>query len=266
MKLRFTTKSFIFSVTLFLVFRVLQIVFLTESETAFLKPQFLWLSIVGTVLCLLPTVYTAADDFYAFRCPEHVGRTGAFGAVICLISGIMIFISGIASVFSGSLALDGLSGILQLVFPLLGCAGCLIIAASELFDFSPAKPTFLLLLAALIYEFICAYAVYTGRPLRVRTVYEILALVTSILFFLNLSKANSGIKTPLSFRLVYPLGSLAATFCFLATVPELLCAVFKCTDRVTEASAPMIFILGTGIIITYLTIASNTFSNTRKNQ
>jgi hypothetical protein len=248
----------------FLVFRFLQIALLTEPETAFLKPQFLWLNILGTVLCLLPTFYTAAEDFYAFRCPKQVGKTGILGAVICLASGILIVIPSITFAFSGGLLLTGAIGFLRFLLPLLGCSGCFILAAYELFGFKLAKPIFLLLLGSLLYEFIAAYSIYTAKPLRVRTVYEILALVFAILFFLNLSKANSGIKTTLNFRLVYPLGSLAATFATLATVPELLCSLFGLSATVTEPTVPTCYILGMGIIITYITIASNTFANTVK--
>ncbi len=264
MKLRFTTKCFIFSITLFLVFRTLQIAFLTQPEVAFLKPQFLWLNIIGTVLCLLPTVYTAADDFYAFRCPVQVGKTGILGAIICTVSAILIFIPVITFIFSGTMLNGGITGVLRLLFPALGCVGCVILAVSELLDFKLAKPIFLLLLASLLYEFISAYSLYTAKPLRVHTVYEIFALVTAILFFLNLSKANSGIKTTLNFRLVYPLGSLAATFSALATIPELICLALGLSDRVTEPTVPTAYILGMGIIITYITIASNTIANTRK--
>lgn len=264
MKLRFTTKCFIFSILLFLVFRFLQIAFLTEPETAFLKPQFLWLNILGTVICLLPTVYTAANDFYAFRCPKQVGKTGVLGAVICSVSGILVATPSIDYAFSRAYLLDGFPGILKMLLPILGCLACLILAAFELLKFKPAKPIFLLLLGSLIYEFITAYTVYTAKPLRVRTVYEIFALTFAIFFFLNLSKANSGIKTTLNFRLVYPLGSLAATFSALATIPELLCSVFGFSDKVASPSVPTYYILGIGILITYITIASNTFSNTVK--
>ena len=264
MKLRFTTKCFIFSILLFLVFRFLQIAFLTEPETAFLKSEFLWLNILGTVLCLLPTAYTAANDFYAFRCPKQIGKTGISGAVICLVSGILIVIPSVTFAFSGNLLFAGPTGLLKILLPIFGCSACLILAASELLKFKPAKPIFLLLLGSLLYEFITAYTIYTAKPLRVRTVYEILALVFATLFFLNLSKANSGIKTTLNFRLVYPLGSLAATFSALATIPELICSAVGFTDKVASPTVSTCYILGMGIIITYITIASNTFANTVK--
>ncbi len=270
MKLRFTTKCFIFSILLFLVFRFLQIAFLTEPETAFLKPQFLWLNILGTVLCLLPTVYTAANNFYAFRCPKQIGKTGVLGAVICIVSGILVAtaIPFITFPFVGTFLLEGFIGLLKpllsMLLPMLGCLACLILAASELLKFKPAKPIFLLLLSSLLYEFITAYEIYTAKPLRVRTVYEIFALTFAIFFFLNLSKANSGVKTTLNFRLVYPLGSLAATFSALATIPEIICSVVGFSNKVASPTVPTYYILGIGIIITYITIASNTIPNTIK--
>lgn len=263
MKLRFTTKCFIFSILLFLTFRILQVAFLTESETAFLNPDFLWLNILGTILCLLPTIYTAAEDFYAFRCPKEVGKTGILGAIACFVSGILILTPAVAFLFSENFTGQNIAELLRILFPVLGLAGCVIVAASEKFGFKLAKPTFLLILGSLLYEFIRAYSIYTGKSLRVRTVYEILALVFSILFFLNLSKANSGIKTTLNFRLVYPLGSLTSTFCALATIPEII-GTFAFADKLTNASVPTLYILGIGILTTYITLATNTISNTTK--
>lgn len=263
MKLRFTTKCFIFSITFFLTFRILQIIFLTEPLTAFLKPEFLWLNILGTVLCLIPTLYTAAEDFYAFRCPQKVGRTGLFGTIVCLVSGTLILTPAIAFLSADQSSGKPVADLFEILFPLLGFIGCVIIAASEKFGFKLAKPTFLLLLASLLYEFIMAYSFYTGKSLRVRTVYEILAIVLSVLFFLNLSKANCGVKTTLNFRLVYPLGSLAATFCVLASVPEII-GTYCFKEKLTGATTPTLYILGVGIMITYLTIATNTLSNTKR--
>ena len=58
MKLKYTTKFYIFTNLFLILFRLLQILFLTESKTTFLKPQFNVVSVIGTVigvalLCLL---------------------------------------------------------------------------------------------------------------------------------------------------------------------------------------------------------------------
>lgn len=257
MKLRFTTKSFIFSSFIFLLFRFLQIVLLTEAETGFLKPSLMWLDVVLTIICLVPFGYTAANTFYAFRCPNGVGKTGICGIIVGIVSGILLLVPALQSVFGGAPTL------VTILLSLLGAIGCFMLAASEMFDFPLHKATFLLLLGSTLYQFITAYTVYTGKPLRVRTVYEILALVFSTLFYLYLSKAHSNVQAEKSFRLLYPLGFVAASFCFLATVPDTLALLFGVSEYVTEPCSSPFAIFGSGIFITYITLASNTYKNTK---
>ena len=258
MKLRFTTKSFIISTFLFALFRFLQIAFLTDSETKFLKSNLIWLNILLTILCLIPMLYTVANTYYAFRCPKAIGKTGICGAVIGIISGIFMLIPALQIIFSEN------PSVFSILLPLLGAAACFLLAANEMFDFSLPKFTFLLPLASNIYFFVTAYTVYTGRPLRVRTVYEIFALVFSILFYLYISKAHCLVKPTTSFRLLYPLGFLAATFCFLSFVPDMLAFFVGFKNNVTTPCTYSLSLFGSGIFITYLTLASNTYKNTEK--
>ena len=255
MKLRFTTKSFIISTFLFTLFRFLQIAFLTDSETKFLKSDFLWLNILLTVVCVVMLLYTAANSFYAFRCPKAVGKTGICGAIVGIVSGVLMLIPAVQIMFKSN------TNPISILLPLLGVVSCFMLAASEFFGFSLPKFTFLLPLASNIYYFITAYSIYTGKPLRVRTVYEIFALVFSILFYLYISKAHCNVKPTASFRLMYPLGFLAATFSILSFVPDILALFTGFGNNVTAPSTYSLSLIGSGIFITYLTLSSNKKQN-----
>ncbi len=258
MKLRFTTKSFVFSCVLFVIFRILQIILLTESGTAFLKPDYLWQNVVGTVLCLILVAYTVANAFYAYREPMVIGKTGLCGMIISAVTGGTFLVSALISVVSQTFS------IASAVFTLLGVAGCVLFALHEASILSLPEPTALLLLAMWFYNFIKAYIVYTSHPLRVRTVYEIIAMILAIFFFLGFAKAHSGVETSKNFRFLYPLGFAAAIFCFVATVPEIVAVALKFSENVTDSYTSYISLLGTGIFITYLTISTNAYSNTHK--
>ncbi len=260
MKLRFTTKSFIISCFLYNLFRTLQIMFLTDSETRFLKPELIWLDIILTIVFLLPVVYTVANTYYAFRCPVCVGKTGICGAVVGIVSGILLTIPIFMHIFSTKPSL------ISILLPALGVVSCFWLAASELFGFNLPKPAFLPLLASTLYGFINAYTVYTSHPLRARTIYEIIAIAFSVLFFLYLSKAHSDVKPEKNFRLLYPLGFASAVFCFTATIPEIVATVCGFGDNVATHSISPFVLLGLGIITTYITLASNTYKNTKKSE
>ncbi len=258
MKLRFTTKLFVFSTVLYIAFRTLQIIFLTTSETAFLTHELLWLNVLLTVLCLVPLLYTAANAYYAFRCPKGVGKTGVCGVVVGLVSGILMLVPVIKD------ALFGTPTLISILLPALGAISCFWMAGSELFGFELHKAAFLPLLVSSLYGMVDAYSVYTGHPLRARTVYEIIAIALSVFFFLYLCKAHSMVKQNSSFRFLYPLGVTAAAFCFIATIPEIIAYISGYSQNIAKSSTSPFMLLSFGILATYLTLTTNKIKNTSK--
>jgi hypothetical protein len=206
----------------------------------------------------LPIAYTVANAYYAFKCPNCVGRTGVLGSLVGLFSGILLLIPVAQELFSKRPSL------ITVFFLALGVISCFLLAGSELFGFCLHKASFLPILLSSLFNLINAYAIYTSHPLRARTIYEILAISLSVIFFLYLSKAHCLVKQEKSFRLLYPLGFLTAIFCFTATLPELISYLLGYGQNLSAGSCSPFTLLGIGVFTTYITLSSNTNKNTSK--
>ena len=271
MKLKFTTKAFIVSNLVFVIFRTLQILFLTESATAFLLDRYVPLSIIGTVICFMLIGYTVANSSLSLRHPDHIGKTGLMGMIIGLITALLLLGSAIYEYsVNNSVSLALLS--------FLSAIACVIFSLSEIKPIHFPKAAALIFIATWVLKLIFAYTTYTNHPLRARTVYEILALTLIIFFFICFGKSHSNVAASKNFKLLYPLGLATSTMCFASVVPEAIVTiidmVFKTpwlirkevefASQITPSSTSPLAILSAGILITYITLASYKRSNTHR--
>lgn len=257
MKLKFATKTFIVSNAFLIFFRSLQIMFLTESETGFLKNGFTALNVFFTVIAFIIIAYTALNSYFAIRQPLEVNSHGKPTAVAAGISGLFLCIS------SGSLIVNhGIGWKYQLLFSLLSALCMFLFAASSLFDYKFPKVAPLALIALCLSEFLVCYVYSSEHPLRVRTVYEVFSISTCLLFYLVFGKTVSGVSKAKNFKIMYPLGFVSSIFSFAASVPELIATALGFSEKVSSAAISPFITLGNAIFITAVTLNTFKKSNT----
>lgn len=256
MKLKFTTKLYLFTNILLTVLRTVQIIFFTD-DNGFLKKGYTVFNILAPVICGLFLLYTCGNALISNRKPKTVANKGWVGFGLSAASGILYIMAGADSFVSG--VAGG-----KAVFLLSLTAGfaCFLFAASARFDYKFPKPTALLLIAYWLLQLVMTYIFYTERPLRVRTIYEVFAVILCLLFFSSFGKIESGIANAKTFKTFYCLGLAASTFCFVSAVPEFLTYIFTAGTHVSVTAIPVPALLAGGIFTTYYTI--NTFATKKR--
>lgn len=259
MKLKFTTKMYIAVNAVLLIFRTIQILFLTEAQTAFLKPNLLAINIIATIIITILLLYTAANSYLAIRQPTAIGNTGNVGFVLGIISAVL-FLAGFISTLIYQ----------PHIWSILAVSSLATSATSTLYAVSQKSTQPLPRVAPLsfivlgVFAIVSAYMFYSEHPLRVRTVYEFFALVSAVLFFLSFGKAVSAVKPKQNFRLMYPLGIVSSTLCFASVVPELLASVFNATDKISSTCVSQFILFACGLFIATVTLSTHMRTNTKK--
>ncbi len=257
MKLKYTTKVFIVVNLIVVVFRTLQIMFLTESDTAFLKPKLLWLSIAGTVFCALSVAALFSNAIRAVRQPERINCKGTASAVASGITGVLYLISGISAAVSSAFGYLPL-----LVAAVLSAAGCAVYSVAAVNRCGLSKLATVFPIAYWLLTLVLSYVYYTEKPLRVRTVYEVLAMCFMLLFSVVFGKAVCSVNPTKNFRLIYPLGLCASTLCIASVLPELLCILFGFKDNVSASPVMSLTLVAGAVFSGFFTINTFKKSNT----
>ncbi len=259
MKLKYTTKLFIVVNLIVLAFRTMQIIFLTESNTAFLIDGF-WIKavdIVGSVLVVLCVAALFSNSSQAVRQPQKINCKGVPSMIAAIVTGTAFLVVGLISVKTLQVG-----GKLMLVVAVLSAVSCILMAVSALTGKPFMRFVALPFIAYWLAEFVLAYLYYTEHPLRVRTVYEIFAVVFVILFFVTFGKAVSGVKSEKSFRRIYPLGLTASTLCIASVIPEMIAKIFGHSDKVAESAVMPLSLVAAALFTGFFTINTFKKSNT----
>ena len=257
MKLKFATRIYIAVNAFAILFRTVQIMFMTESNTAFLKQNLIVLNVIGTVFVVLLLIYMTLNTFLATRQPVGINSSGIPMAVVSGISGVLYCICGGLSFVN-----HGTAWRIIFVLSLAAALFSFLFTASSVLDYRFPKAAALMPVAFWMGEFIVAYIYSTECSLRVRTVYETFALTLSLLFFICFGKLYSGVSKEKNFRLLYPLGLLASSLCFISVTPEFIARVFGFSDKVSVSCTPETALMGGGLFIAAVTLNTFKKSNT----
>lgn len=258
MKLKFITKLYILTNILLTVLRTLQIIFFTD-DNGFLTKGHTAFNVISPVICVLFLLYTCGNALISTRKPKTVINKGWFGFAASAISGVLYIMAGANALVSGFAG-----GKAIFILSLAAGFSCFLFAASAVFDYKFPKPCALLLIAFWLAQMIMTYIFYTERPLRVRMVYEIFAVVLCLLFSSTFGKIESGIANRKTFKIFYCLGLAASTLCFVSAVPEFLAFIFTAGSHVSVTAVPVPALLAGGVFAAYYTINSFTIKNTKK--
>ncbi len=250
MKLRATTLLYIITNLYLIIFRTIQITAMTTVETAFLKDGLEAVNIVGTVIGFLLLLTTFINAFGTRKAPETIHFEGRLPAVICGVTGFLFICGGVASLFDDVAYGKGILFVLSIA----GAFACVLYLLSSLFGYRVPKAAPLLLIALWLGEFIFAYFFYTTKPLRVRTVYETVAMVAVIIFFLSLGKAHSGVKLKRNVHLLYPLGLTASSLCFVSVIPEFIALILGFSAKISVSPVSPVSLLGAGLFAAFVSL------------
>ena len=250
LKLRATTLLYIITNLYLIIFRTVQITGMTTTETTFLKDGLEAINIIGTVIGVLLLVITFINAFGTRKVPETIHFEGRLPAILCGISGFCFICGGVASLFDNITYGKGILFVLSIA----AAFACVLYLLSSLFGYRVPKFAPLLLISLWLGEFIFAYFFYTIRPLRVRTVYETIAMVAVIIFFLSLGKAHSGVKLKRNVHLSYPLGLTASSLCFVSVIPEFIALILGFSAKISVSPVSPVSLLGAGLFAAFVSL------------
>lgn len=241
MKSKSTTWLYLITGLFLIVSRTLQIVVLTEPDTAFLKQEFLSVNIIFAAIGVLGLAALFIVALNVCRFPYETPTNPVPRFIVSLVSGVLYAISGAITmiVFKNNvllLLLSLLSAFVTLLF------GFLCLSKNKI-----PKGLFLVLVVYWIYEFIISYLHYSTRPLRVRTVCETFAIALIVVFFLFLAKAKIGFKNKKSVKSFCPIGLVASLLCFVSLVPEFIATALGYSANVSASCVSQAALLAAGI-------------------
>ena len=257
MKLKYATKLFICVNVLTVAFRTLQIIFMTESGTQFLKDSFKVISIIGTVVSVLALALLFANCACAVRQPEKVNCRGISATVASVLSGILYLVSGILAATGQQLGWQ-----IILILSLSVTAACVLMAVSAATERGFPKVIAIAFLVYWLAELVLSYLSYIERALRVRTVYEVLAVCFVLLFSITFGKAVSSVDSEKNFRRIYPLGLTACSLCILSVVPEVIAKILGFADKVSQSAISPVALVAAAVFTGFFTINTFKKSNT----
>lgn len=257
MKLKYATKLFICVNVITVIFRTLQIMFMTESGTRFLKDSFKVFNIIGTAVSVLVVVLLFTNCACAVRQPEKVNCRGISATVASALSGVLYLVSGILAAVEQQTGWQ-----ILLLLSLLVTVACILMAVSAATERSFPKIIPIAFLVYWLAELVLSYLTYIERALRVRTVYEVLAVCFVLLFLLTFGKAVSSVNSEKSFRRIYPLGLTACSLCILSVVPETIAKIFGFSDKVSDSAISPVALVAAAVFIGFFTINTFKKSNT----
>ncbi len=258
MKLKYTTKFFIATNAFLILFRTIQILFLTESNTAFLKNNFIIISIIGTVIGVIMLALLAFRAFFVSRKPIKVITHNKPVAIASAISSVLYLVGGILTWINNS------NGFYAFTLSLLTAISCALFAIASFTDFKFHKICALPPIALWLLEFILAYSYYTERTLRVRIVYETFAICLVLLFYIRFGKLVSRVSAEKNYHHVYVLGLVASTLCFASIIPEFIAIIVGQGNKVTTSCVSLFSLFAAGIFILAFTLDAFKSSNTIK--
>ncbi|MBO5746327.1 MAG: hypothetical protein J6S13_04475 [Clostridia bacterium] len=257
MKLKYTTKLFVVVNAIVLVFRTLQIVFLTEADRAFLKTDMLVVNIIGTVISVLSLAALFYNASLAVRQPEKINCSGLFSAVAAGVVGCLYMLTGLLAAVEKTFGWQ-----IILLIAVLATVSAALMVASALSEFK--FPKWAAILPVLFWTglLVVAYINYTERALRVRTVYEVFAVCFMILFSLAYGKAISGVKPSKNFRFIYPLGLVASSLCMASVIPEAIATLVSKGENVASSPIPVAALVAGAVFTGFFTVNTFKKSNT----
>lgn len=248
MKLQLTTILYFISNILFITFRTVQILCFTEKDTAFLMPRYMPVTIafcaIGVVL--LCTIFINA--LYKPRMPKDIKAKTVPSLAVSAVSGVLYAVSGILYTINVK------SVSFFLIVSITSALACILYGFTEFFEYEFPRFATLILIIAWIYNFITSYIFYSTKPLRFRTILETLAIALVTLFFISFGKLKSGVKQNRNIRLLYPLGLIASTLCFVSLVPETIAAMLGGSAKITESCISQTALLSAGIFTAFISL------------
>ncbi len=249
MKLQLTTLLYLIGNAVLILFRTIQIIFFTEPGSAFLKTSSLPINIILVVVSLLLMVSVFTNALYKPRMPKEIKTKSVPSVAISVFAGVLYIISG-SIYLAGNIQTGGLF----FTISLFGGLTCFLYGFTEFSGFEFPRIATLVWIGVWVYEFILSYAYYSTRPLRFRTILETLAIAFVLLFFISFGKLKSGVKQSRNIQLLYPLGLIASTLCFVSLVPEWLALLLKHGAKVSDSCISQPALLAAGSFTAFVSL------------
>lgn len=248
MKLQLTTLLYFVSNLIFITLRTIQILCFTEADTAFLTPSSLPFSIAFVAIAVLLLVAVFTNALYKPRMPKEVKAKTKPCLGIAIASGVLYAVSGTYFWMTNE------SGGFFFVVSLAAALTTLLYGFTEYLGFEFPRVATVVLIGVWVYEFILSYLFYSTRALRFRTILETLAIAFVLLFFIAFGKLKSGVKQTRNIQLLYPLGLVASTLCFVSLIPEAIAIAVGQSSKVSQSCVSQAALLSAGIFTAFISL------------
>lgn len=251
-------KAFIVFFTCFavsIVARTLQLIFINEPETGFVKPEYMPVAVVLAVS--LVVALTAIFLLAKFSGSHPTGlkkRSVPLAAISFAMAGAIVF-----EIITTVLKQPFYPAYLILILLLLGCiAFFIMMGSSQISDRKLPASLALILVIYWIARLIVTFMSFTGIANISENVIETGTLCFSLIFLLDHGKILSGVNAEKSMRWIFPTGLMASLLCGLSALPRYILIISGNGSLIHEGiiPTPVYLILCVYIVVFLLNLTS----------
>lgn len=236
----FFSVSLLFSMSI----RIIQLMFMIEPDTGFVKPEYGNLQTALTAglffIIIAFTVFSALSRRRPLDIEElPIKPLGVFAAVTAAAQLIEVAILALSSTFD-------ISNMLMMLFLLLSSSFFILFSISiftgnRIPMFASVFPVILY-----VYKLVASFISYTGIANISENMFDVAMLCVTLFFFLLHGKYLSEVTSPKKSRIIFPVGLVASLFCFLCTIPRYAIILLGASNILHESALPNIsdFIMG----------------------
>lgn len=214
MKITLSKIFFIVSTFIVLVTHIISLLFMTETNTGFFKPEYASFRIVFGVLAF---VLCCGLFFLGKNKPQDIKTPVEFSRPLSIIS----ILTAIGFLFGNAVSSLGqltTSSLIKMAMALIVTIFFLVFGLCGIFKLNPPKFLTVLTLPYFVYNLILVFARNSGMSVISENAYEIILLCAVLLFFSYMAKFICGVEREKNLSALVPVGYIAALFSFTCTV------------------------------------------------
>lgn len=241
-----------FSLLSVVAIRCIQLMFLIDNKTGFFKTG---LEGVGTALTIFLVVIIALSAMMIFLSKKE--KIDPIPSPSYLLGGTLI-LTGLAHIIEPLLGAEGLATVPEILLKLrlimLPVAGIVFIyfGLSVILEKNPRFGLSVFLVLSLVIRLMTSFISFTGMSNISENMFDVLMLISTLIFILIFGKAICGISRSNSYRRLIAFGVMAVLFTAASSLPSIIVSLFVNTVNHTPIDSPVTGIFTALFITAYL--------------
>ena len=196
--------------------RIVQLLYMIETDTGFIKRDFEQAGIFIKILYVAMILLVGAFAFTSGRFPEKLPQGSKPLAVFAFLAALGQLYELVASKHYDSPA----ALVLYSLLLLLSAVFFVLYGLSQLISVQIPNLLTLIPVVTMIFKLVMAFMRYTGMANISENLFDIGMLIFLSIFFLWFGKILNGMVSKYNIRVLFASGLLAAFFCFVYTIPR----------------------------------------------